>query len=308
MLYYPINDYLSLRLESDKTIILVKGRPFSQCMYLLLNISVSKIRDYDQINSIDEAAEVLNHRGHYAQMHEITPETEFWGHCSNIQAWAENDYNTCILHRNLVFPLLRKLAEAGDIKAKRVYKDEIASRFSSGHVTVMLYLLNQGYLKTLNREEIDTLIEDLDMSILNNQKINILFNIFRQIDRLGSSTGKNLIKSQIRYRFENGLTQDINNLIRWRNYYYYRRFFRYFNPEELSELVNNINIDQLTKQNVRQSFPLLKNLAQMGNTKALLNAHSWIMNRLEDIESFLIILPNIVIFLKLLKFLICSNN
>jgi len=270
MLHYPINDYLSLRLESGKTIILVKGRPFTQCMYLLLNISVTKIRDYDQINSIDEAAEVLNRsmERNRGQKYDITPETEFWGHCSNIQAWAENDYNTCILHRNLAFPLLRKLAEAGDVKAKRVYKDEIAVRFSSGHTTVMLYLLNQGYLKALNKEEIDTLMEDLDMKIFKDQSINILIKIFQHIDRLGYSNGKNLIKNQIRIRFEKGLTQDINNLIRRRSYYYYRRFFSYFNPEELAELVNSINIDQLMKQNVRQSFPLLKNLAQMGNTKA----------------------------------------
>ena len=223
MIYYPINDYLSLRLEDGRTIILVKSEPFTQCMYLLLNISVSKIREYDQINSIDEAAEVLNRsmEGH-GQRYDITPETEFWGHCSNIQAWVENNYNTCILHRNLAFPLLRKLAEAGDIKAKRVYKDEIASRFSSGHITVMLYLLNEGYLKSFNREEIDTLMEDLDVSIFNNQRIDMLFNIFRQIERLGYANGKDLIKNQIIYRFENGIAQDINFLIRRRRYYYYR--------------------------------------------------------------------------------------
>lgn len=269
MIYYPINDYLSLRLEDGRTIILVKNEPFTQCMYLLLNIPVPKIRDYDQINSIDEAAEVLNRsmEGH-GQRYDITPETEFWGHCSNIQAWAENNYNTCILHRNLAFPLLRKLAEAGDIKAKRVYKDEIASRFSSGHITVMLYLLNEGYLKAFNREEIDTLMEDLDMSIFNNQRIDMLFNIFRQIERLGYANGKDLIKNQIIYRFENGIAQDINFLIRRRRYYYYRRYFNYFEPKELSELFNNVNIDQLMEQSVVQSFPVLKYLAQMGNTKA----------------------------------------
>jgi len=269
MLYYTINDYLSLRLEGGRTIILVKGRPFTQCMYLLLNISVPKIRDYDQINSIDEAVEVLNRsmEGH-GQRYDITPETEFWGHCSNIQAWAENHYNTCILHRNIAFPLLRKLAEAGDIKAKRVYKDEIALRFSSGHITVMLYLLNEGYLKALNREEINTLMEDLDMDIFNNQRIDILFRIFQQIERLGYANGKNLIKNQIRYRFENGIAQDINNLIHRRRYYYYRRYFNYFKPKELSELFNNVNIDQLMEQSIQQSFPVLKYLAQMGNIKA----------------------------------------
>lgn len=238
-------------------------------MYLLMNISVPKIKDYDQINSIDEAAEVLNRSMERdSHRYDISPETQFWAHCSNIQAWAENDYNTCILHRNIAFPLLKKLAEAGDIKAKRVYKDEIALRFSSGHSTVMLYLLNQGYLKALNREEINSLMEDLDMGAFHGQKIEILFNIFNQIEQLGYNVSKNLVKNQIRYRFENGIAQDIYFLIRRRRYYYFKKYFNYFEPKELSELVNSINTDQLLEQSVRQSFPLLRYLAQMGNTKA----------------------------------------
>ncbi|MFX1299010.1 MAG: hypothetical protein ACFFD2_29650, partial [Promethearchaeota archaeon] len=251
--------------------IYVKNQPFSQCMYLLINVSVPSIRDYDQINSIDEAAEVLNRSmegGHGHHMYNITPETEFWGHCSNIQAWAENDYNTCILHRNIAFPLLKKLAEAGDIKAKRVYKDEIASRFSSGHSTVMLYLLNQGYLNALNKEEMSTLMEDLDLSVFRDQRIDMLFKIFQQFERYGYKNNKNLIKNQIKYRFEKGIARDINFLIRRRGHYYYRKFLNYFTSEELSELYNNIAIDRFVGQRIQESFPLLKYLTEMGNIEA----------------------------------------
>ena len=43
------------------------------------------------------------------QDYQINSEMEFWAHCSNIQAWAENNYDTQMLHSNLSFPLLKKL-------------------------------------------------------------------------------------------------------------------------------------------------------------------------------------------------------
>ncbi len=52
----------------------------------------------------------------------ILPIKEFWGHCSNLQAWAEYGYDTRLLHPNLAFPLLEKLATVGDPIAKKVFK------------------------------------------------------------------------------------------------------------------------------------------------------------------------------------------
>jgi len=156
-----INDYLALKLEKDRTNIYVGGRLFNQCKYLLLDIPINKIRDYDEIQSIDEAAEKLDSSmergGRYKD--EISPETEFWGHCSNIQAWYENSYNTNLLHRNLAFQLLKALVKAGEPLAKKVFKEEIAVRFESGYPSVVLYLIKEGYLDYLNEEELNTLFE-----------------------------------------------------------------------------------------------------------------------------------------------------
>lgn len=158
---FIINNYLKLRLEDDLTNIYVGGRLFRQCKYLMLNVSLTKIRDYDYIESIDEAAEKLDSSlergGKYK--YKISPETEFWAHCSNIQLWYENNYDTHLLHRNLAFPLLRALTMGGDPLAKKVFKEQIARRFESGYPSVALYLINQGYLENLNSEELDAVIE-----------------------------------------------------------------------------------------------------------------------------------------------------
>ena len=158
---FIVNNYLKLKLEKDQTNIYVGERLFRQCKYLMLNISITKIRNYDYIESIDEAAERLDPsmEGEGIYKYKISPETEFWAHCSNIQLWYENNYATCLLHRNLAFPLLMALTRAGDPAAKKVFKEEIAGRFESGYPSVVLYLINQGYLEYLNNEELDSVIE-----------------------------------------------------------------------------------------------------------------------------------------------------
>ena len=47
--------------------------------------------------------------------------------CSNLQAWVENKYDLRIIHTNLGFPLLKKLAEF-DKNALISLKEEIAFR------------------------------------------------------------------------------------------------------------------------------------------------------------------------------------
>ena len=155
---FKVNDYLKLKLENDRTNIYVKNRVFRQCMYLLLNIPVDRIRDYDMIDSIDEAAEVLDRSlegSHSPRI--ISPEEEFMGHCSNIQVWAENDYDTRILHRNLAFPLLKRLSDVLDLLAKKKFKEEIAIRYKSGILSVIRYLEEEGYLKYLSKEELEVI-------------------------------------------------------------------------------------------------------------------------------------------------------
>jgi hypothetical protein len=166
---YVVNDFLKLRLEQGRTHIYVKNRLFMQCMYLLLNIQTKNIRQYDIIDSIDEAAEILDRsmEGGGRGVYQISPEEEFRGHCSNIQAWYENDYDTRILHRNLAFPLLKRLTDAGDPLARKRFKEEIALRYASGHHTVMMFLIHNGYLKYLTKDELECLLDDNQLPILN---------------------------------------------------------------------------------------------------------------------------------------------
>lgn len=137
-----------------------------QCMRLVLNIPREEFNMYDEAKSIDEASEIFKtlyenemlERGE----HFISPEQEFWGHCSNIQAWVENSYDTRLLHSNLAFSLLKKLVNIGDPLAKKGFKDEIINRLEEGNGTVVGFLIETGLLRSLSREELNDLSNSLE--------------------------------------------------------------------------------------------------------------------------------------------------
>lgn len=160
---FKLNDFLTLKLERNETVIFVNGERFINCKYLLLNIPIEKMTRIEDLLSIDEISDKLDKSMEYESLllpetvPLIPPEVEFWGHCSNLQVWYENDYNTGLLHSNISFPLLRKLCDAGDPLAKKVFSEEIARRFDSEYLPVMMSLLLEGYLFYLTPEQFESL-------------------------------------------------------------------------------------------------------------------------------------------------------
>ncbi|NVM37035.1 MAG: hypothetical protein HWN81_15670 [Candidatus Lokiarchaeota archaeon] len=169
MLKFTINRFLDLRLEDGKTNIYVNNVLFMHCKYILMNIPIDKFEDFEWGDSIDEFLDKID--GHFESSGEnkvrISPKTIFWAHCSNLQVWYENDYNSCLIHSNLAFPLLKELTKAGDKLAASVFKEEVAKRFESSDIKVKQFLLNSRYLDCLNKEELGTLLVQSKSNLIN---------------------------------------------------------------------------------------------------------------------------------------------
>ncbi|MDX1797632.1 MAG: zinc-ribbon domain-containing protein [Candidatus Lokiarchaeia archaeon] len=186
---YKINDFITLKLEKDNTVIYVNDEKFLQCKYLLIEIPKDKINEFDDFMSIDELSEKLDHSlEKNVKPSQILPEIEFWGHCSNLQAWAENNYDTNLLHSNLAFPLLKKLTDVGDPIARRIFKEEIAERLTNIFTNVAQYLIQENYLEYFSKEEYEIMMEILftqieqqfrnkQSSLLEEKEINALLDI-----------------------------------------------------------------------------------------------------------------------------------
>jgi len=108
---FKVNDYLILKLENNRTNIYIKGKMFSLCKFLLLSIPTAKVKEYDDIESIDEAAERIDStpEGRKLRRYHISPQTEFFGHCSNLQAWYENISITLLICRISIVSIICRL-------------------------------------------------------------------------------------------------------------------------------------------------------------------------------------------------------
>jgi len=191
-----INEYITLKLgENGDVDIFVGNELFNQCKYLFLDINVDRIEDYEEISSIDEVEEFLDNsmENEEEDMIRINPEEEFWGHASNLQTWVENGYDTCLIHRNLAFPLLKKLTEVGDPNAKKIFIHEIAKRIDSGYLPVVFYLIKEGYLDYLSKEE--------KMSLFDNQSSKLNKNLLGAL-KSDEKAQKNIVQSILAKIFE----------------------------------------------------------------------------------------------------------
>lgn len=112
MTEFKINEYLKVKLEDNKTGVYLNDELFTLCKNLKLKGSENK--------------------GTFI----ISSETEFWGHCSALQAWVENDYSLNIIGKHYALSLLKKLRSVGDLKAKKalslltncIYCSQVLSR------------------------------------------------------------------------------------------------------------------------------------------------------------------------------------
>jgi len=233
-------------MKNNKTQIFINGEQFIQCVFLYLVVPKDKIDEINEIQSIDEAAYKLSNKMEVYERGSIeiseavnyglieprksvpiAPEEEFWAHCSNMQAWKENNYDTCLLHSNLSFPVLKRLTEVGDPKAKKVFKEEIAKRFESGYKTTVMYLVNEEYVNYLNNEELEMILENFDFSPYIgktretwNKEFTTLFLLAKK-----SSIAKSVFKEELKRILKEGNPEAFKD--------YYELFIKNLNREEI---------------------------------------------------------------------------
>jgi hypothetical protein len=241
---FRVNEYISLKLEGDEAVIYVEGERFLQCKKLIINIPVNKISSFDEIESIDEALERLDKSEETSTKNEvkIPPEVEYWGHCSNLQVWAENNYDTRLLHRNLAFPFLNKLTDIGDTIAKKVFIKEIKKRLIGGEKNIITYLVLNNYMDLLGKNDLTYILRrssknflikllesDLDSDIINNEMSKLekenslifeekILEIFKngeieQISLLLSSGVLNILHSHVFYQLIVNLREEFFKIL-----------------------------------------------------------------------------------------------
>lgn len=235
---FKINQYLKLKLIKGQTVIYVDERPFHQCKYLLLNLTIKDFKRFDHIDSIDEAFQIYNkmERNHEKDHTMIDPISEFMGHCSNLQAWYEYDYDLRILHSSLSIPLLKKLALLGDKKAIIRLKESIATRIATKNFNTIIFYLNEDYLALFSNEELEVMFEewlDNEVNFTSMEKRRLWYPLLKEMTERGIYRAKQIIKDEI----ANSLKEEKNQEYR---YLLQRDFYQLLSLDDLENLYDYI--------------------------------------------------------------------
>ncbi|TXT58314.1 MAG: hypothetical protein BAJALOKI1v1_1690005 [Promethearchaeota archaeon] len=274
---FRINEYLSLKLEEGETVIYVANQAFMTCKYLLLNIESKNIKKYDEISSIDEAIEF------YSSEHErdkslLEPETEFWGHCSNLQAWTDHYYDTRLLDMNLAFPLLKELSDAGDPIARKVFKEEIAKRIASGFPNVITFILEEKYIESFTVEERDFIFKLIDPLQFSKGEFKKTFPLLKILAKLGDFRAKDIFKKKLMKEMKSMNHNVINYILQ-------EQYVEIFSNEEKKEIFDKINHEEILNLEFWQALLLLHKLSNADDLIAQKMFRE--MGKIEEIMPFI---------------------
>lgn len=104
-LEYEINKDVKLKYdkERNKTIIYVHNKEVLMCKKVL-----GTLGNIENVKSIDD---FIKKNKPVREKNLISPKEEFWGHCSNIQVWFENDLKPELIHSLIAKTLLGELSK-----------------------------------------------------------------------------------------------------------------------------------------------------------------------------------------------------
>ena len=173
---FKINQYLSVRLEEGrwglKPHIYVDEKKF-ECennTYAIIHDFENLVQTKDVRTINDVFCQLVpmfeaDWEDLYQYEYDLTPQEEFWCCCSNLQVWAEHNYDCNLLYYEIAFPVLKMLKEAEDPTARKVYIQEIKKIFLAGKYFERIFLLKNGFFDEFYENEIMDLLKHVDIDL-----------------------------------------------------------------------------------------------------------------------------------------------
>lgn len=179
--------------------------------------------------------------------------------------WAENRYNTNIIHSNLAFPLLAKLVQKGDQVAKRVFKKEVVKKLSSGFLPTILKLIYMGYTYDLDLYDYETSFEEM-RKVMNQEDLQLVIREESEISSGGGYLG-NYEKLALKYSLNHKELKIIKEIE-----FHIGRFIPHFDNDSIkgplmhieNNTIKSLALDGINLSHVPEIISELDNVVKLG--------------------------------------------
>ncbi|MFX1503431.1 MAG: rhomboid family intramembrane serine protease [Promethearchaeota archaeon] len=133
-----INDYITLSSEQNKITVFIQEEKFQEFEYSFINGILNKCKN--QLKKINNQCDYI-----VTKFGKDSFNRDFNNFVNILKFWIRKNYDTEILPYTISFPLLKKLVEIGDIKAKKVFINEILKNLWEGDPLVVKYLFSEKF-------------------------------------------------------------------------------------------------------------------------------------------------------------------
>ncbi len=148
---YIVNEYITVKLENGNINIYVENKFFRKCNFLSVNFPNKHL---DVSNILSQPVEKSNQSKIECKINfPLSQEVEFREYCNRFHAWMDHKYDSRILPLHFALPLMKKLMELKDPRARKLFKEEVAKRIASGAIYEIYFLIFNNYFPYLNAEE-----------------------------------------------------------------------------------------------------------------------------------------------------------
>ena len=232
---FKINNYITLKMENTNINLYVKNELFPYHNYVLyLAIPEEGINFLKQTNQFDHTVEkICPSPKRYCCSANYSCESVFEKYGSILQIWVRNKYNMQLIPWPLALPLLKKLAEIGDITAKNALLKGITTYYMNNESNVMKFVLDFGYLSIFTKGELALFFEKINYSKIKGFRVDIGLSILQKLAILGDPLAKKHFKEELKHRLEGGNIDTLKILLM-------HGFLDYVSEEKFEEYLKSL--------------------------------------------------------------------
>ncbi|MHA1302015.1 MAG: leucine-rich repeat domain-containing protein, partial [Candidatus Helarchaeota archaeon] len=163
--------------------------------------------------------------------------------------------------------VMNQLKTHGIVTIQNEFKEELEHIFSNGSAKDIFNAIRKSYLKDLSHNELKEVFNLINFDNIVSGEIRTIFPVLRNLIQMDHPNAKDVLIQELKKYFSLGEIENITYLVMG-DYSAKEGYLSDLKPEELKEVINELDFSKLIQNDIRKYIRILLRLDQLGITKA----------------------------------------